>query len=321
MQGERELDGRIRGRVCRSWSSTTTRPARAAADDVRDRRHRRRGGASAAEARRGDRATSRPDVIVLDVGMPGIDGVTFAATLNAIRATREIGDRPAHRRRPARSRPDVTPAPRRRAQAVQPARPARRRRARVGGLSTAPLLAEADERARGPAPPLRRRCPPAARGRAAAPAQPRALVSRRRSARSRTRSSRGTSARARTRARVQRYARGADARARARAARRPEPSSSAICSTTSARSASPIGSSSKPGPLDPRGAPRDARRTRPSARRSSPACGLLAGRGARRSSATTTSAGTARATPTGSQGDRDPVPRRASSPSPTRSTR
>src|SRR3954451_2606287 len=36
-------------------------------------------------------ARTRPDVIVLDVGLPGVDGVTFARELNASDKTREIG--------------------------------------------------------------------------------------------------------------------------------------------------------------------------------------------------------------------------------------
>ena len=36
-------------------------------------------------------AQTRPDVIVLDVGLPGVDGVTFARELNASDETREIG--------------------------------------------------------------------------------------------------------------------------------------------------------------------------------------------------------------------------------------
>ena len=289
--------------------------ARVAAHDVRAGRGLVEEAASVEEAVAAI-ARTRPDVIVLDVGLPGVDGVTFASELNASDETREIGivlltggD--------LRSRPDVTPArppssasPSARSTCSQPSSAHRARRRhrcsprRPRRRSRDQLLLYAGDVRRLLEVERRQRRNIERSYRETLGALANALESR----------DVGTGEHS---ARVQRYARELTSVSR-RSCSPIRPSSSATSSTTSARSASPTGSSASRDRSTPTSGA-SWRRTRRSARRSSPASGCS--RSADRDRPPPPRALGRQRLPGPARRANGSRSRRASSRSPTRSTR
>ena len=233
---------------------------------------------SAAEAQKRIE-TSPPDVIVLDVAMPVTDGLFFCRSLKSDRGdARDPGDRPL-RQRSNEEEAKKAGAEAFLRQAVQPARPARARRAGCRRPVRRAVHADGRRAAGGADPPLRPRSPPPARARAR-PALP-AEEGLRGDDRRVRRRARGEGFRHRRALEASGSLRhGAHARARARAARRPEPRVR-LPAPRRREDRDPGLDPPEARLADPRGAHGDAHAHRP--RRAAPLRGAPApGRGARR---------------------------------------
>ncbi len=147
-------------------------PADAAAHHVRDRRPRGQEARSAAEAAARIEAGA-PDVIVLDIAMPGMDGLSFCRVLKSDPAARSIPVIILSGSESAEASPAAVGADAFLRQAVQPARPAHARRAARGRPVRRPVRAARRRPPRGAAAPLRARpaAPAGARARPAASAE------------------------------------------------------------------------------------------------------------------------------------------------------